>query len=183
MYAQWNSSVSTAAITLPTATRTGYTFKGWATSSTATSGSTGSYTPTTSVTLYATWSANSITFKYYSNNGTQTNFVNWTATADRSFPTNHWQYTTGTYKQTYEGHTGTGYYGTTTTGTGGYLVGEAQKFTSYSDLCEKHGVSVDAVSTIVNLYCQWKADGLVYIYELSSFEPHTIQIYDNTIWE
>ena len=56
LYAQWGSTTgSYSAITLPTATRTGYIFKGWSTSSTATSGSTGSYTPTGSVTLYAVW--------------------------------------------------------------------------------------------------------------------------------
>ena len=142
-------------------TRTGYTFQGWGSSTTDTSvdyAAGASYTENAAATLYAIWKANSITFKYYSNNGTQTNFVDWTATADRSFPTNHWQYTMGTYKQTYEGHTGTGYYGTTPTGIGGYLVGEVQKFTSYSDLCEKHGVSVSAASTTVNLYCQWTAN-------------------------
>lgn len=61
LYAKWSSSTSTAAITLPTASRTGYTFKGWATSSTATSGSTGSYTPTKNITLYAVWQVNSYT--------------------------------------------------------------------------------------------------------------------------
>ena len=55
LYAQWNSSTTTAAVTLPTPTRTGYTFKGWATSASATSGTTGSYTPTGNVTLYAIW--------------------------------------------------------------------------------------------------------------------------------
>lgn len=56
LYAQWGSTTgSYSAITLPTATRTGYVFKGWSTSSTATSGSTGSYTPTGNVTLYAVW--------------------------------------------------------------------------------------------------------------------------------
>ena len=66
LYAKWTSSTSTAAVTLPTPTRTGYTFKGWATSSTATSGSTGSYTPTGNVTLYATWSENTY-YVYYEN--------------------------------------------------------------------------------------------------------------------
>lgn len=61
LYAQWNSSVSTASITLPTMTRTGYTFKGWSTSSSATSGITGSYTPTANVTLYAIWKVNTYT--------------------------------------------------------------------------------------------------------------------------
>ena len=55
----WGISWGTCgSVTLPTPTRTGYTFKGWSTSSTATSGSTGSYTPTSNVTLYATWSPN-----------------------------------------------------------------------------------------------------------------------------
>jgi uncharacterized repeat protein (TIGR02543 family) len=40
---------------LPGATRSGYAFKGWSESSTASSGITGSYTPSKNVTLYATW--------------------------------------------------------------------------------------------------------------------------------
>ena len=55
LYAQWNSSTTTAAVTLPTPTRTGYSFQGWATSASATDGSTGNYTPTGNVTLYAIW--------------------------------------------------------------------------------------------------------------------------------
>ena len=70
LYAQWNSSTSTAAVTLPTPTRTGYTFKGWATSSTASSGSTGSYTPSGNVTLYAIWQAYTYTLTYDANGGT-----------------------------------------------------------------------------------------------------------------
>ena len=58
LYAQWNSSTSTAAVTLPTPTREGFTFKGWATSDTATEGIIGSYTPTGNVTLYAIWEQN-----------------------------------------------------------------------------------------------------------------------------
>ena len=45
-------------MTLPTPTRTGYTFKGWADSASAASGTTGSYTPTSNVTLYAIWEQN-----------------------------------------------------------------------------------------------------------------------------
>ena len=55
LYAQWNSSTSTAAVTLPTPTRSGRAFKGWAASSSAGSGVIGSYTPTGNVTLYAVW--------------------------------------------------------------------------------------------------------------------------------
>jgi uncharacterized repeat protein (TIGR02543 family) len=70
LYAQWNSSTTTVAVTLPTPTRTGYTFKGWATSASATSGTTGSYTPTGNVTLYAIWQANTYTVTYDANGGT-----------------------------------------------------------------------------------------------------------------
>lgn len=51
LYANWAAK----SVTLPTPTRTGYTFKGWATSADATSGTTGTYTPTGNVKLYATW--------------------------------------------------------------------------------------------------------------------------------
>ena len=70
LYAQWNSGTTTAAVTLPTPTRTGYAFKGWATSASATSGTTGSYTPTGNVTLYAIWEANKYTVSYDANGGT-----------------------------------------------------------------------------------------------------------------
>lgn len=53
--AQWTSSDTNNAITLPVLTRAGYTFKGWSTSSSATSGSTGSYIPTEDIVLYAIW--------------------------------------------------------------------------------------------------------------------------------
>ncbi|WP_366517260.1 InlB B-repeat-containing protein [uncultured Campylobacter sp.] len=42
-------------MTLPTPTRSGYTFVGWATSADATTGTTGSFTPTATDTLYAIW--------------------------------------------------------------------------------------------------------------------------------
>ena len=70
LYAQWNSSTTTAAVTLPTPTRTGYNFKGWATSSSASSGATGSYTPTGNVTLYAIWKPLTYTITYNANGGT-----------------------------------------------------------------------------------------------------------------
>ena len=53
-------------------TRTGYTFKGWATSSTATSATYsagGSYTSNSSITLYAVWSINTYTVSYNANGG------------------------------------------------------------------------------------------------------------------
>ena len=68
LYASWVANTGTyRAITLPTATRTGYVFNGWSTSSSATSGSTGSYTPTDNVTLYATWTKKTYPVTYYAN--------------------------------------------------------------------------------------------------------------------
>ena len=69
LYAQWNSSTTTASVTLPTPTLDGYTFKGWAASSSAAGGITGSYTPTEDVTLYATWQVNTYTVSYDANGG------------------------------------------------------------------------------------------------------------------
>lgn len=57
LYAIYTSSTTTASVTLPTPTREGYTFLGWATSQSASSGATGAYTPSGNVTLYAIWSA------------------------------------------------------------------------------------------------------------------------------
>ncbi len=70
LYAQWNSSVTTAEVTLPTPTREGYTFNGWGTSEGATDVVTGSYTPISNVTLYAVWTVNEYTISYDANGGT-----------------------------------------------------------------------------------------------------------------
>ena len=58
LYPCFTQTTSGGSVTLPTPSRSGYTFKGWATSSSATSGVTGSYTPSKDITLYATWSRN-----------------------------------------------------------------------------------------------------------------------------
>lgn len=67
--AQWTSVTTKGIISLPTPTRDGYTFAGWATSATATSGATGVYTPTQDTTLYAVWTQDYTTV-YYNQNGT-----------------------------------------------------------------------------------------------------------------
>lgn len=64
LYAIYTSTTTTAYVTLPTPTRNGYDFVGWGTSSTATSGKTGSYTPTGNVTLYAIWKAKGLVYIY-----------------------------------------------------------------------------------------------------------------------
>lgn len=56
MYAQWTDSIKTyGSIVLPTPTKTGYKFNGWAESVDASSGITGSYQPKESLTLHAIW--------------------------------------------------------------------------------------------------------------------------------
>jgi uncharacterized repeat protein (TIGR02543 family) len=73
LYAQWNSSTSTAAVTLPTPTKTGYSFQGWNTKADGTGtkyNGGASYTPTGNVTLYAIWKANTYTVSYNANGGT-----------------------------------------------------------------------------------------------------------------
>jgi uncharacterized repeat protein (TIGR02543 family) len=52
-------STGATALSLPTTTMNGYNFLGWGTSSGATSYVSNPYTPTSSLTLYAVWSANS----------------------------------------------------------------------------------------------------------------------------
>jgi uncharacterized repeat protein (TIGR02543 family) len=76
-------TVGGTAITLPTPTRTGYTFAGWHSDSakTVSVGNAGaSYSPTTSLTLYAKWTANAYTITYSYNNATGGN-----STATSSF--------------------------------------------------------------------------------------------------
>ena len=74
-------------ITLPNATRTGYTFNGWYTSSSGgtyvgTSGS--SYSPTSNTTLYAHWTPITYNISYNLNNGTQGSSHPTSATYDNS---------------------------------------------------------------------------------------------------
>lgn len=58
LYAIWKEEILPAdPVELPTPTRKGYDFAGWATSKAAKSGVTGSYVPPQNVTLYATWIA------------------------------------------------------------------------------------------------------------------------------
>ena len=67
---KWYGESLTLSSTKPT--KTGYTFKGWSTSSSATSAtwsSGGTYTRNESNTLYAVWQANTYTIKYNANGG------------------------------------------------------------------------------------------------------------------
>ena len=68
---KWKDQALTLSSTKPT--RTGYSFLGWSTSSsatTATYSAGGSYTANSAATLYAVWKANTYTVKYNANGGT-----------------------------------------------------------------------------------------------------------------
>ena len=68
---KWKNQTLTLSSTKPT--RTGYSFLGWSTSSTATSATYsagGNYTANAAATLYAVWKANTYTVKYNANGGT-----------------------------------------------------------------------------------------------------------------
>lgn len=68
--------------TLPTATRTGYTFKGWSTSRTGTVNVSTTTKVTANVTYYAVWTINSYTWTFDANGGTgdTTKTLNYNAT-------------------------------------------------------------------------------------------------------
>lgn len=70
LYAYWSYSDSTGAITLPTPTKSGYSFVGWATTADAETADigTGSYTPSGNITLYAVWSLDN-SLIHYNDNG------------------------------------------------------------------------------------------------------------------
>lgn len=57
LYLIASESLSYSSVALPTASKAGYIFKGWATNKYATSGSTGTYQPDSTQTLYAIWEA------------------------------------------------------------------------------------------------------------------------------
>ena len=110
LYAQYTSSTGPySAVALPTPTRDNHAFKGWATSSSATTGVTGSYTPTGNVTLYAIWEeAATYTVTYNANGGTyapdpQTTYIGESITIPSTIPTKE---VSGTYTITYDANGG-----------------------------------------------------------------------------
>ena len=90
---KWKNQTLTLSTTKPT--RTGYSFLGWSTSSTATTATYsagGSYTANAAATLYAVWKANAYTVTYNANGGTgapgsQTKTYGVTLTLSTTIPT------------------------------------------------------------------------------------------------
>jgi uncharacterized repeat protein (TIGR02543 family) len=153
--------------------RTGYTFKGWATSKTATTANYqpgGSYTANATTTLYAVWQQNCLTVNYYSNYATSSfsgalnavgadknvivrtsNFYYATAYTDGLH--NYTASSNGTYLAR-TGYTATGDWGTTTSG--GKLVSQDLDFTSGQALAQALGKTLESSNQTVNVYAQWK---------------------------
>lgn len=69
-YATWTPTLVYGSTTLPTLPNDGsWIFSGWSTSSSATSGATGAYTPSSNVTLYAVWVGDYATVTFNGNGG------------------------------------------------------------------------------------------------------------------
>ena len=155
--------------------RTGYTFKGWSTSSSATTADSNyapgaKYSTDAKLTLYAIWQQNCLTVNYYSNYATSSfsgalntvgadknvivrtsNF--YYATAYKDGLHNYTASSNGTYLAR-TGYTATGDWGTTTSG--GKLVSQDTSFASGQALAQALGKTLASSNQTVNVYAQWK---------------------------
>ena len=135
VYAKWTDK----SVTLPTPTRTGYTFDGWYTDTTGgtkvgTGG--GSYTPSKSLTLYAHWTPITYTVKFNGNGSTSGSMSNMSMTYDTAKTL-----TANSFKKT--GYSFTGW-NTKADGSG----------TSYSDRQSVKNLT-STNGAVINLYAQW----------------------------
>lgn len=155
-------------------TRTGYTFLGWSTSSTATSSSYssgGSITLSDSDTLYAVWSENKLTVNYYSNYatsafsdalntvGSDKNVKVWTYDFyyDNDYSTYglaNYSGSSGSVYMTRTGYTATGNWGTSVSGE--TLVNENTGFSTGQALAKALGKDISSGNASVNIYAQWE---------------------------
>lgn len=69
LYAIWNTNITKGSVTLPTPARARYSFVGWGTTASATTGITGTITPTSSQTLYAVWERTPSLINWRDSNG------------------------------------------------------------------------------------------------------------------
>lgn len=159
-----------------TPTRTGYTFLGWSTSSTATSatyGAGGTYSSNSSATLYAVWSEHYLTINHYSNGADYCTYkgVEISVSADQNVivATEMYKYDDSPYTDGLDNventswlylsktnHKPTGYWGTETTG--GTLVNQDTPFTTGQSVAQAFGLSLVNGNQTVNVYAQWELD-------------------------
>lgn len=177
---KWKDQTLTLSSTKPT--RTGYTFSKWNTKSDGSGtsySSGGSYTTNSAATLYAIWTENALTVNYYSNYATEAfsdalntvgsskNVIVRTVTYlyDNEYTNGHWDYSysgASTYLGR-TGYTGTGYWGTSTTG--GTLVSQSTSYSSGQALAEAVGKSLKTGNATVNLYPQWQINTYTFTYD------------------
>ncbi|MDD7614843.1 MAG: InlB B-repeat-containing protein, partial [Clostridiaceae bacterium] len=132
LYANWTLST----VTLPNPTRTGYTFGGWysepaCTNFVANGGAT--YTPTSTLTLYAKWTANKYTVTFDQQNGSGGS-ASVQATYDKAMPAATMPSRTGyTFKGYFTGTNGTGtqYYNADGTSKRNWDIAEAKTLYAY----------------------------------------------------
>ena len=160
--------------TLPTPTRTGYTFNGWYTAKSGGTQITSSTTVsiTAAQTLYARWTANQYTLTVNPNGGA---YAGSTSATTLTTKLQYGTTTNGTIAiPERNGYKFLGYYTAATGGTKVYdETGACVKNTTYFDA----NGAYKATSNLT-VYAQWKANGLIYVGTGSSVQA--IQIYVGT---
>lgn len=158
-------------------TRSGYTFKGWALSQSDANNGTwyyqagGTCGKNENLTLYAVWEENKLTVNYYSNYATSAfeDALN-TVGADKnvkvwtydfyydndysSYGLANYSNSSGSVYMTRTGYTGTGKWGTSTSG--GSLVDEDTGYATGQALAKALGKDISSGNASVNVYAQWK---------------------------
>ena len=181
---KWKDQTLTLSSTKPT--RTGYTFLGWSTSSSATSATYaagGSYTANSAATLYAVWSENKLTINYYSNYATSAfdGALN-TVGANKNvivlvgevyYDNNYSTYglanysnSTGSVYMQRIGYTGTGNWGTSTEG--GTLINENTGYTTGQAIAKALGKDLSSGNASINLYAQWQKNTYKFLYNANA---------------
>lgn len=172
-------------------TKAGYTFLGWSTSSTATSATYAAEASfnknkASDTTLYAVWQENKLTVNYYSNYATGVSASPLNAVGkDKNvlvrtqtflYDNDYSQYgmvnytsTSNDFWLTRTGYTGTGNWGTSTSG--GTLVGQNKGFSTGQALAEAFGKSLKTGNASVNVYAQWQENKLTVTY-YSNYADH-----------
>ena len=161
-------------------TRTGYTFKGWATSSdgSVAYAAGASYTSNSSVTLYAIWEEHCLTVNYYSNYADYCTLkgdaVSVSSNSNTKVLTGYYYYDTqysdglaDAQNENYlylsrTGYTQTGKWGTSTSG--GTLIDHKTSFSKGQALAEAFGKTLKTGNASVNVYAQWRENKLTVTY-------------------
>lgn len=180
---KWKDQTLTLSSTKPT--RTGYTFLGWSTSSSATSAtySAGdSYTANAGVTLYAVWSEHYLTVNYYSNYATYATYkgdeVSVSSSTNVLVHSQQFYYDNAASSGLADvqnadyvymariGYTPTGYWGTSTTG--GTLINQSTAYSTGQALAQALGKDLSSGNSSINIYPQWNINTYTFSYSANA---------------